>query len=663
VLYRAAAGDPAADRAAVQQAIDLLYSRTEVLKSGAVAGSFGELPAYRTLTQELDRALVRIDEVLAQEAGPRLSSEGLQAIIVELAALEDPLHVLLRDALLQTSRTRDALRDASEAQMTWHRIATVALIVASVGFIGALFWNMHQLRQSGRRLRRLADAVRQSETRLRLIADNLPMLIAYVERDGQVLFLNRTGEQWAGQPAAQIVGSPVSALFEADGADAVATRVVEALAGKAGQLESELVFPDGVRRVVDASFIPDRASDGTVRGCFVVMIDVTGRKEAEALLRQALKMEAVGQLTGGVAHDFNNLLGVVVGNLDLAESGLADRSKELSLIRRALAAAERGAALTQRLLAFSRRQVLRPRAVDVNRLVTEMADTLLPSLGETIDVVACPSRAPCVAYVDPNQLEAALLNLAVNARDAMPAGGRLTIETATLELGPDGPRAGELAQGAYVVIAISDTGEGMSPEVSSRAFEPFFTTKEVGKGSGLGLSMVFGFAKQSGGHAEIESEPGCGTTVRLYVPQVAGSAARREDARGSAVAAESGEGELVLLVEDNRDLLAFSRAALGRLGYRTVEAESAAAALQVLADHPDVALLFTDIVLPGGMNGVKLAEEARRRRPDLKVLFTSGYVAGDFEAGITLPDGGELLVKPFRVAELGRRLEKVLGTR
>lgn len=660
-LYRAEIGEPDADRRAVERAIDLLYSRYDVLKGKAVGASFGNLPAYHQLMQSMDRMLGGADAILAGEVGPEISPAGLRALIDEVKAVEEPLRVLLRDALMQTARKRDALREHAETQRSLHQLATGALIVASVGFIGALVWNVRQLRVAGSRLSRLTDAVRQSEARLSLIADSLPMLIGYVEVGGRVLFVNRTGQEWVARRAEGVIGESIGALLGTAGDEAMQSSIAEAAAGRLGHFEGRLAFPDGVQRVVEATFIPDIA-DGQVRGMFVVMIDITARKESEDQLRQALKLEAVGRLTGGVAHDFNNLLGVVVGNLDLARIGLAGRPRELSLVKRALAAAERGAAVTQRLLAFSRRQMLSPRLTDVNRLVLELADTLLPTLGEAIEIVTIPCRESCIAYIDANQLEAAILNLAVNARDAMEDGGRLTIGTAVAMFEEENTaRPRDLPAGEYVVISITDTGSGMPPGVARRAFEPFFTTKRVGEGSGLGLSVVFGFMKQSGGHVELDSREGIGTTVRLYLPRATGMEIA-EAGLSEAVPAASGGGCLVLVVEDDGDLLAFSTAALNSLGYRALGAKDARSALAQLEKQPDVSVLLTDIVLPGSMDGVRLAEEAQRRRPGLKVLFTSGYAGGDPPCKSPLPAETEPLVKPFRVEDLNERLGRILAS-
>ncbi len=660
LLYRATLGEPDAGRDAVQTGIDLLYSRRKVLSTGEPAATFSRLESYDATLAAMDAAITAADAVLKMESGPRVSAADLDAIRTAVARVRSPLQELVRALLSESALRRDELRRRADQQILWLRMVTGALIAASLVYVGVLVWNVVRLRRSAEQLRRLAAAVQQSEGRLRLIADSVPMLIGYVAADRRIEFVNRTGERWSAQTAPAIIGKGMAELLGSTSCDPVAAPFEQALSGTPGQFEGPLTFPDGAERIVEAAFIPDLDGDGGVRGCFVVVIDVTARKESEEQLRQALKMEAVGRLTGGIAHDFNNLLGVIVGNLDLAGLKLGDRPAEQALIERAIGAAERGASLTQRLLAFSRKQTLLPRLTDVSLLIADMSELLGRTLGETIEVVTIAAPEPSLARIDPNQFEAAILNLVVNARDAMPDGGRLTIETKVVRFGAaDAGRALEVVPGEYVVTVVSDSGTGMPAEVMARAFEPFFTTKAVGKGSGLGLSMVYGFVAQSGGHVEIDSVAGAGTSVRIYLPRAVVAAAVEPAAKPAAV--PSGDGRLVLVVEDNGMMLAFSASALKLLGYRSVEAEDAAAALAVLESTPEVSILFTDVVLPGGMNGVALAETARQRRPGLKVLFTSGFAAGESDAGASLPPETEVLAKPFRIAELGRHLDRVVA--
>ena len=393
--------------------------------------------------------------------------------------------------------------------------------------------------------------------------------------------------------------------------------------------------------------------------------EVARREATEAQLRQSQKLQAVGQLTGGIAHDFNNLLTVVSGNLDLVMRRLGETVDER--IRRgimgAMDGAARAAALTHRLLAFSRQQPLDPKPTDVNRLIGGMSDLLRRTLGETIEMEVVLSGGLWPVNVDPPQLESALLNLGVNARDAMPGGGRLTIETSNTHLDDRYARAhDEVVAGQYVMIAVSDTGTGMSPEVIAQAFEPFFTTKPKSGGTGLGLSQVYGFVKQSGGHVKIYSEVGRGSSVKVYLPRSSAnlSPADRDNAD---TAAADGQGVTILVVEDDPSVRRFSVEALRELGYRVVEANDAAAGLRMVDQHPGIALIFTDVVLPGGASGRDMAEEAKRRRPDLKIVFTTGYTQNAIVHNGVLDADVLFLGKPFTVAALGRKIEQALADR
>lgn len=384
--------------------------------------------------------------------------------------------------------------------------------------------------------------------------------------------------------------------------------------------------------------------------------------DTEAALRQAQKMETLGQLTGGVAHDFNNLLQIVTGNLELLQRALpADARRLHNMVSRAAAGADRATILTQRLLAFSRRQPLDPRPVDPNQLVTGMLDMLHQTLGETIRVTTTASPQSWPIEVDVNQMENALLNLAVNARDAMHAGGRLTIEVANCQIEADrAVQDGDMAPGAYVMIAVSDTGEGMDAQTLAQAIEPFFTTKEVGRGTGLGLSMVYGFIKQSGGHMRVQSQPGQGTSVRLYLPRHHGSVAANDALDMPAVQPRSGA-ETILLCEDDDNVRAYSLEVLRDLGYDVIPASDGPAALAALesADDP-VDLLFTDVVLPGGMTGADLGRAARQRWPGLKILFTTGYDRDAIVHHGRLDSGVDLLTKPFGYADLAAKVREIL---
>jgi PAS domain S-box-containing protein len=392
--------------------------------------------------------------------------------------------------------------------------------------------------------------------------------------------------------------------------------------------------------------------------------EIARRSATEEALRQAQKMEAVGQLTGGIAHDFNNLLTVVTGNIDMAGGALTRAGFSDARVQRALGnaqkGAERAAALTQRLLAFSRRQPLSPRPLNLDKVVGGVSEMLNRTLGELVRLEVVTSPGLWTVEADPNQLESAIINLAVNARDAMPQGGKLTIETANVRLDEEYAAAhAEVAPGQYVVLSVTDTGFGMNRETVARAFEPFFTTKEVGKGTGLGLSMVYGFVKQSGGHVKVYSEEGEGTTIKVYFPRLLSGSTEQLDAASAGLERAGGQ-PLILVVEDDDDVRAYSTDCLRDLGYRVVEAHDGPAALRVLnrtEQPPD--LMFTDVVMPG-MSGRELVDEARKIFPRLKVLYTSGYTRNAIVHGGRLDAGVEMIAKPFSPAALGQKVRDVL---
>ena len=388
--------------------------------------------------------------------------------------------------------------------------------------------------------------------------------------------------------------------------------------------------------------------------------DVTDRKRLEEELRQSQKMEAVGQLTGGLAHDFNNLLTGITGGLELLETRIAQgRAAEAGrYIAAAQGAAKRAAALTHRLLAFSRRQTLEPKPVDANRLVGGLQELLGRTVGPAIRLAVSASPDIWPTLVDANQLENALLNLCINARDAMPHGGRLTIETANCVLDERGGRIRDLAAGSYVSLCVTDTGSGMPPEVIARAFDPFFTTKPLGQGTGLGLSMVYGFVRQSGGQVRIHSQPGEGTTVCLYLPRHAAPAADEPDTPDSALPA--GSGETVLVVDDEPTVRMLVADVLGELGYATIEAADGAGGLELLRSGRRIDLLVTDVGLPGGMNGRQVADAGRALRPGLRVLFITGYAETAALGEGQLGAGMQVLTKPFAMEELARRIRDLL---
>ena len=447
-----------------------------------------------------------------------------------------------------------------------------------------------------------------------------------------------------------------------DDVEGVVDNIHEVIQGDGEYWYSEYRFikSDGqYANVVDRGFI---IRDENCKATRMVgsMLDITERMEMEQQLRESQKQEAVGHLTGGVAHDFNNLLTIIMGNAEMLAEVLDDPD-QLSMVEMTLSAAQRGAELTSRLLAFARRQPLDPKATDVNQLVEAMRALIRPILPENIELELVRDLNLGITEVDAGELDTALLNLVVNARDAMPNGGKLTIKTSNIVLDSHYSAANpDVMPGEYVMICVSDTGIGMASETVLKACEPFFTTKSVGKGSGLGLSMVFGFTKQSGGHLKIDSEPGEGTSVTLYFPRVMG--AQLTNYESKAKLQPEGGTEHILIAEDDDLVLQHIEGQLRSLGYRVTAATSGPEALKALNAHHDIDLLLTDIIMPGGMNGRELADQARLSNPSLKVLYTSGYTENAIVHHGRLDSGVELLSKPYTRLELATKVRSVLGT-
>jgi len=502
---------------------------------------------------------------------------------------------------------------------------------------------------SEQRIAELNAARDASLDQLRDITDNLPVAITYADVDRRLRFANKTTERWLARPVAELLGHRLSDLVEADYGAALAHAGTRALAGQRAQVDTVATYPDGVRRSIAIDYVPGFAADGSVRGYYALATDTTERKATEDQLRQSQRLEAIGQLTGGVAHDFNNLLAVVSGNLELIEEAIPEELGLHAKMQAALRAARRGGALTRSLLAFARQQSLEPTAVDVNALLIETTDLLRHTLPESIDIVVPAAADLWHCQTDTGQLQNALLNLAINARDAMPDGGLLTIERSNLRLdAANAPAHPDCAPGDYVTITVADTGTGMPPHVVDRAFEPFFTTKSVGEGTGLGLSMVYGFAKQCGGHARLDSEVGRGSAVTLYLPR-AQTLPHEAASSGSEM---PGHGETILVVEDDPDVRTLAIAMLDSLGYRVLDARTAKDALCLLGTTPDIHLLLSDVILPDGMNGPELADVAVQRRPGLRVMFMSGYTDNALLQRGHVPPGTPLLQKPFRKSDL-----------
>jgi PAS domain S-box-containing protein len=513
--------------------------------------------------------------------------------------------------------------------------------------------------------KRAEAALRESEAVARGVLD--AALDAYVrmDQDGRITEWNVMAEAIFGWARTEAIGRSVAdTIIPPDHRDAHHRGLARFLATGEGpvlnrRIELQALHRSGKAFPVELTIMALNTDRGRVFSAFIR--DLTERRRAEEHLRQAQKMEAVGQLTGGVAHDFNNLLTVIIGSLELAGGRTANDPQLIDLINQALSAADKGAALTHRLLAFSRLQALQPTNTDLNQIVTGMTDLLRRTLGEQVEIDTRLNEELWTALADRSQVESALLNLAINSRDAMPGGGKLTIETANVPLDADyAARNAEVTPGDYIVLAVSDTGVGMPPEVVERAFEPFFTTKDIGKGSGLGLSMIYGFAKQSGGHLKIYSELGHGTTVRLYLPRAGGLQAS-VPAPGTPSEGQRGS-ETILVVEDDADVRRLAVAQLRSLGYRVLEAPDGMRAIALLKDDESIDLLFTDVIMPGGMTGRQLAEEGCRLRPGMKVLFTSGYTQNSIVHQGKLDHGVHLLSKPYRRDGLARKIREMLDS-
>jgi|SRR5579862_785359 len=523
--------------------------------------------------------------------------------------------------------------------------------------------------------RAATQAKLDSEGRYRQLVDAVvDYAIFQLDANGYVATWNPGAQRIKGYTEQEIVGQHFSRFYtEEDRAKGVPQQALQQ-AETVGKYEAEgwRVRKDGTRFwalvVIDAI----RDDTGRLVGFAKVTRDMTERYEAQRVLREtqtqlaaSQKMEAVGQLSGGIAHDFNNLLMIVIGNLETAQHQAAKQTANSGLNRalgNAMRGAQRAAALTSRLLAFSRRQALDPKLLDVNKFLSGSADFIQRSLGETIQVETVGAPGLWQVEADPNHLESALVNLAINARDAMPNGGKLTIEGANVYADENYSRLNpEITPGQYVCICVSDTGVGMSREVIERAFEPFYTTKELGHGTGLGLSQVYGFVKQSGGHVKIYSETGHGTTIKIYLPRTQGKVEDEASETNELEGAE--ESEMILLVEDDSDVRAYLTEVLRSLDYRVTAVANVEAALNVVAQKDRrIDLLLTDIIMPGG-NGRELAKSAERMRPDIQVLYMTGYSRNAVVHQGRLDEGVDLLQKPVSQAQLAMRIRSALDRR
>ena len=538
----------------------------------------------------------------------------------------------LQDSLSATRATNEAL-EAAVAERTEHLVAAHEDLRHSTAVLQSTFHSM-------------AEAVLVIDTRQEIVLANpaAEKMLAY--RAGLALGALRS----------------LSSIFHADGVTPLPVGEMPAARALRGEqfVDTELVaYPRTGRPPMHLAISgrPLRDASGAISGAALVYHDITVSRETERKLQQSQKLDAIGKLTGGVAHDFNNMLTVITGTTETLVASLKHEpalQKTAELIDQA---AERCGELIQHLLAFARRQPLQPRNVDINGTVLDIAKLLRPTLGEQIEINSILEQEVATSHIDASQLANSLLNMAINARDAMPNGGKLLLETrnvvldeAYAQINPD------VRPGPYVMLAVSDTGTGMSKEVQDKVFEPFFTTKEVGKGSGLGMSMVYGFVKQSGGHIRIYSEEGHGTTIRLYLPPARGQA----EVAVATAAPPSGGNEIIMVVEDDALVRNFVTTQLQSLGYRTVAAVDGPTAMAVVESGQPFDLLFTDVIMPGGMSGRQLAEAVAKRRPGLKVLYTSGYTDNAIVHQGRLDAGVLLLSKPYRKSQLADMIRRAL---
>jgi len=502
------------------------------------------------------------------------------------------------------------------------------------------------LRRASEENERIAAALRRSEERLHLINDTIPILIGYVDNNEVYQYANKGYSDWYGHPEGGVTGRAVIDVIGPHVYSQVRDSVKRALTGQRVSYEYQMER-QGQIVFAQSTLVPEVTADGNNLGFFVFSHDITEQKRMQAALVQAQKMEAIGQLTGGLAHDFNNLLTVIIGNLAALQDHRPDDSAVNEFVEPALQSARRGVQLIKRLLTFSRQQPLEPQAVDIGQLIVNLGKLVRRSLPESIAVSTDLGGTTLHALVDPGQLESALLNFALNSRDAMPQGGRLHIAARAVELSLDAATF-DVAPGRYALIEVADNGSGMDSTTLARACEPFFTTKRLGLGSGLGLAMAYGFAKQSGGGISIQSQPEQGTTVLMVLPLA--TPEPDVDTPGQDSVLPAG-GELVLLVEDEPNVRRVVRQQLIDLGYPVIEAENGVQALTMIEQIADIAIVVSDVIMPGGMDGRQLADNVLSICPDMRIVLMSGYT-DEAEVGSDLP----VLAKPFVRQDLARAL-------
>jgi PAS domain S-box-containing protein len=659
----------------------LLEDSNETVLRYRLSATPQDLESYRQAQAELPEQLQRVRSLIVDDPAHTTRLDELSSIIAQdhaataglLSPVGQPADTSPLAAHIKNANTIYAEIDGlieSEAGLLNKRIATIAShnlvlfatvaisAVSSVVLLGITFALMHRaLRRSEMLAATHSGALQESEQRFRSMFDESPLGIVLAEPDSQrIVQANPAFCRMLSASAEQITGRTIAELAHVDDRELLSGALRRGTGPDQG-LEARYVTRSG--SIAWASVrLTQLSASGPRPGLLLALTeDVTREKRVEAELRQAQKMEAIGQLTGGIAHDFNNLLGVIIGNVEFLIDTVRDKDQS-EMAKEILGSALSGADLTRRLLAFARRQPLQPRQIDLNAYLPNHIAILRRLLGETIAITTTLADDLWPTRADPSQVGDVLLNLAINARDAMPQGGTISIATANAHV-PAGD--GRCAEGDYVVLLVTDTGTGMPPELLDRVVEPFFTTKEPGAGSGLGLSIVFGFAKQSGGHLQIDSVPGHGTTVRVYLPRALGGVVFETDEPGETADAMVPHGnETILLVDDNAEMRKVARRHLVALGYRVSEASSGPAALKIMQNDGGFDLLLTDVVMPDGMSGYQLAAAARQRRPGLKVLFTTGYARENPESETSGSTPGPMIRKPYRRQDLAVSLRMAL---
>ncbi|HEX7925736.1 MAG TPA: CHASE3 domain-containing protein, partial [Bradyrhizobium sp.] len=629
-------------RVDVARAIALGAELIRLRTAGDTAGAAALISAgeSRALMDEVGAALDRLVTEERRLLGIRTEqskTNGRLLLAVDLAGVV----MILLLAVALTLAARRASRELQGALS-----ATKATNLSLEGKVA------ERTKDLGTALEELRRSTSVMETTFRTMAE----AVLVIDGGGTVLLSNPAAEKMLRYKPGMTVRQlrAMSNVFQADGVTPMqADEMPSAKALRGEEFDGLEFVARPVRGAPEIHLVvsgrPLRDGDNAITGAALIYHDITASRETEHKLQQAQKLDAIGKLTGGVAHDFNNMLTVISGNTETLVASLTEQPELQRTARLIDDAAERCAELIQHLLAFARKQPLQPRDVEINAAIADIAKLLRPTLGEQIQIETVLEQGPMTAHIDPSRLTNAVLNMAINARDAMPNGGKLLLETHRVVLDTAYAQANpDVRPGAYVMFAVSDTGTGMPQSVQDKAFEPFFTTKEVGKGSGLGLSMVYGFVKQSGGHIKIYSEEGHGTTIKLYLPPGQGTT---EAAASIAPQAEGGA-ETIFVVEDDNLVRNFVTAQLQSLGYNTVSAGDSHAALQLIEAGQAFDLLFTDIVIPGGMSGRELADEIAKRRPGLKVLYTSGYTDNAIVHHGKLDDGVMLLTKPYRRNQL-----------